>query len=583
MTDASSGGIVAAPGARPAVALRLDRVQLFRTPVYLWLLVLVAAPNLLLVVDSFMQSSGGQVIYQPSLKNYASVLGSYTVQYLAFKTLLVCLCAAATATAIAYPLAFYISRRLAGGKALAALLIVIPLWIRLLMRIFAWRVILGERGLLNSFLLTTGLVDKPSQWFLYTTFSVVLTLTSIAIPYVFIAAYTAIERVPQSLVEAARDNGASAFRTFTSVIWPLTRQGTAIGFALALLIGVGDFVTPAMVGGLNGTMLGSAIQSQFGISGNWPRGAAMSVYLLVLVIGLVAILLYFNRSRGILTEVDAGAAPRIAPWSSLSGARRVGRVAGRTLFLLPYVYLYAPLVVIGLFSFNDSTIQALPWTSFTLKWYQALPGNAALLDAMWLSFRLALLVTGIAAMIGTAFAFLLAGWHSRFSSFVENLIALPLAVPGVVLGISMVMTASLLSIPPGFGRLLLGHLVFVMPVILLVVSNRLRRVDPNFALASRDLGAGAWQTLWRIQLPMIRSAIVGGALLGYTLSIDEVMVSLFLYGSTPTLPIYVWNQTRFGFTPSVNAIFTCIGVISLVLVIAGQRLLSASLSRKSDV
>jgi spermidine/putrescine transport system permease protein len=579
MTDAPPTDVAipyrAAQGPRVAGSLR-QRALVTRSPVLLWLLALVVAPNVLLVITSFMQSSGGEVIWQPSLKNYVSLFTSYTIQYLTFKTLLVSLCAAATATAVAYPLAFYISRRLAGGKALAALLIVIPLWISLLMRIFAWRVILGERGILNSFLLTSGLVDKPSQVFLYTTFSVILTLTSIAIPYVFIAAYTAIERVPQSLVEAARDNGASAFRTFSSVIWPLTRQGTAIGFALALLIGVGDFVTPAMVGGLNGTMLGSAIQSQFGISGNWPRGAAMSVYLLVLVIALVAILLNWTKSKGILTEVDVGAPPRIPAWNTLGVPQKLGRIAGRVLFLLPYIYLYAPLVVIGMFSFNDSTVQALPWTGFTLKWYQALPGNDALLDALWLSLRLALLVTGIAAVIGTTFAFLLASWAGRSSVIVENVIALPLAVPGVVLGISMVMTASLLQIPPGFGRLLLGHLVFVMPVILLVVANRLRRVDPNFALASRDLGADAWQTLWRVQLPMIRSAIVGGALLGYTLSIDEVMVSLFLTGSTPTLPVYVWNQTRFGFTPTVNAIFTCIGVVSLVLVIAGQRLLRNS-------
>jgi spermidine/putrescine transport system permease protein len=582
MTDTSQAvGHAAMPDMRSGGSLH-PRTFLFRAPVHLWLLCLVVAPNLLLLITSFMQSSGGDVIWQPSLKNYVSLFTSYTIQYLAFKTLLVSFCSAAVATAIAYPLAFYISRRLSRGKALAALLIVIPLWISLLMRIFAWRVILGERGLLNSFLLTTGLVDEPSSWFLYTTFSVVLTLTSIAIPYVFIAAYTAIERVPQSLVEAARDNGASAFRTFTTVIWPLTRQGTAIGFALALLIGVGDFVTPAMVGGLNGTMLGSAIQSQFGISGNWPRGAAMSVYLLVLVIAIVAIVLYSTKSKGILTEVDAGAPPRIPSWGALGGGEKLRRAGGLVLFLLPYVYLYAPLVVIGMFSFNDSTVQTLPWTGFTLKWYQSLPGNGALLSAMLLSLKLALLVTGISAVIGTSFAFLLAGWQSRYSVVAENLIALPLAVPGVVLGISMVMTASLLQIPPGFGRLLLGHVVFVMPVILLVVASRLRRVDPNFALASRDLGANAWQTLWRVQLPMIRSAIVGGALLGYTLSIDEVMVSLFLYGSTPTLPVYVWNQTRFGFTPAVNAIFTCIGVVSLIFVIAGQRLLASSMSQRPD-
>jgi spermidine/putrescine transport system permease protein len=307
----------------------------------------------------------------------------------------------------------------------------------------------------------------------------------------------------------------------------------------------------------------------------------MSVYLVVLVIAIVGILVYAARSRGVLTEVDAGAPPRLTAWDAMSARQKLLRAGGFLVLLLPYIYLYAPLVVIGMFSFNDSTLQALPWVGFTFKWYEALPGNAALLTALWISFKLALIVTALSIAIGTAFAFLLAGWNSRFSVFAENLIALPLAVPGVVLGISMVMLASFVSIPPGFGRLLLGHLVFVMPVILLVVSSRLRRVDPNFALASRDLGANAWKTLWRVQLPMIRSAIVGGALLGFTLSIDEVMVSLFLYGSTPTLPIYVWQQTRFGFTPSVNAIFTCIGIFSLVLVIASQRLLGSSMSQRS--
>ena len=557
------------------------RPSFFRTPVYLWLLVLVIAPNLLLILTSFMRASEGNVVYDPNLGNYVKLLGSYTVQYLAFKTLFISLCSAILATAIAYPLALYISRGLSGGKSLAALLIVIPLWISLLMRIFAWRIILGERGLLNNLLMSSGLISKPSQWLLYTSFSVVLTFTSIAIPYVFIAAFTAIERVPQSLIDAARDNGASSYKTFTTVIWPLTRQGTAIGFALALLIAVGDFVTPAMVGGLNGTMLGTVIQSQFGVSGNWPAGAAMSVYLLVLVIGLVAILLALTRSRGVLTEVDVGAAVAVAPWSELSGGQIARRIAARILLLLPYIYLYAPLAVICMFSFNDSTVQSLPFKAFTLKWYEELPGNTALLQAVWLTLRLAALVTIIGSIVATAFAFILAGWQSRFSTVIENVIALPLAVPGVVLGISMVMMASLMHIPPGMGRLLLGHLVFVMPVILLVALNRLRRVDPNFALASRDLGAGWWRTLVRIQLPMIKSAVLGGALLAFTLSIDEVMVSLFLAGSTPTLPVYVWNQTRFGFTPSVNAIFTCIGLLSLILVISAQSLIRPASTNSS--
>jgi ABC-type spermidine/putrescine transport system permease subunit II len=547
-------------------------------PIYVWLLVLVIAPNFLLILTSFLSVDSGNLVYTFNLGNYTKIFTSYTVQYLAFKTLFIALMSAIIATAIAYPLAYYVSRGLTRGKSLAAMLIVLPLWISLLMRIFAWRVILGDRGLLNSALMNLGVISEPSKWLLYTSFSVLLTMISITIPYVFIAAFTAIERVPQSLIEAARDNGASAFRTFTTVVWPLTRQGTAIGFALAVLIAVGDFVTPAMVGGLNGTMLGSVIQSQFGISGNWPAGAAMSVYLLILVMVVIMILLVLTRTKGILAEVDAGAAPRIEPWKKLSPAQKARRAAARVLLVIPYIYLYAPLFVIFMFSFNDSTVQSLPLTAFTLKWYQQLPGNSALLDAVWLTFKLALAVTAGGSIVATVFAFTLAGWSERMSAVLGNLIALPIAVPGVVLGISMVMTASLLHIPPGFWRLLLGHLTFVMPVILLVVLGRLRRVDPNFALASRDLGANWWQTMARIQLPMIKGAIFGGALLGFTLSIDEVMVSLFLAGSTPTLPVYVWNQTRFGFTPSVNAIFSCIGVVSLILVIFARSLLETTSS-----
>ena len=576
MTEAGAVSGTAYPAGASLSGLLLGRGTLLRIPVYVWLAVLVLAPNILLVVTSFMSSQSGVVVYAPTLKNYLSIFTSWTVQLLTLKTLAVSAIAAVVATAVAYPLAYYVSRKLSRGKQIAALMIVIPLWISLLMRIFAWRVILGEHGILNGLLLSTGVVDEPSALFLYNPVAVVFTMTSILIPYVFISAFTAIERVPFSLVEAARDNGASAYRTFTTVVWPLTREGTGIGLALAFLMAVGDFVTPSMVGGLNGTMLGMVISSQFGMGANWPLGAAISVYLLVLVAIVLGLLVRFTRSRGVLTEVDAGAPAQIAPWKDLTGRDRLLRVVGRILFVLPYIYLYAPLVVITLFSFNDSTVQSLPFSGFTWKWYAALPDDRALIGAVWLTFKLALIVTVIGTVVATAFAFVLAGWRGPGSSLIEKLVALPVAVPGVVLGISMVMIATLAGIAPGLGRLLLGHIVFVMPVVLLVILARLRRIDESYALASRDLGAGWWSTFVRIQFPMISSAVIGGALLGFTLSVDEVMVSLFLTGTEPTLPVYVWNQTRFGFTPSVNAIFTVIGVISLVLVIASQALLRSN-------
>ncbi|MDO9418054.1 ABC transporter permease subunit [Pararhizobium sp.] len=574
MTDRSTHG---SPPAFDLSAFLKNRVG--PGAIYVWLLAFVLVPNLLLVFTSLMKSSGGAVVYEPTLANYISVVGSATVQVLALKTVVVAAISALLATAVAYPLAFYISRNLTKSKTTAAMLIVIPLWISLLMRIFAWRVILGERGVLNTLLINAGVIETPSSLFLYTPLSVILTLTSVAIPYVFVAAYTAIERVPFSLIEAARDNGASNYRTFTKIVWPLTRQGTAIGIALAFLMAIGDYVTPSMVGGLNGTMLGMVISSQFGMAGNWPLGSALAIYILVLVVVCLAVLFVALRSRGVLTEVDAGVKPIVKQWRELDGAQKVRRLFGRVLFLLPYVVLYAPLVVITLFSFNDSTVQSLPFKGFTLKWYQDLPQNGALLAALFKSLELAVIVTALAVVIGTAFSFLLVNWTGRFASAAENLIALPLAVPGVVLGISMVMAASAAGVAPGMGRLVIGHLVFVMPVVMLVVTARLKRIDPSFALAARDLGAGWWTAFWKIQFPMVRSAVVGGALLGFTISVDEVVVSLFLTGAEPTLPVYVWNQTRFGFTPSVNAIFAVIGAVSLMLVLFAQALINPDSKR----
>jgi spermidine/putrescine transport system permease protein len=483
------------------------------------------------------------------------------------------------ATLIAYPLAYYISRRLSGGKTIAALLIVIPLSISLLMRIFAWRVILDEHGVLNTGLVDLGILSAPSSAFLYTRFSVILVLTSVAIPYVFVAAYAAIERVPFSLIEAAQDNGASPFRAFTTIIWPLTRQGTAIGIALAFLAAMGDYVTPSMVGGINGTTLGMVISSEFGFAGNWPLGAAMAVYILVIVVAILGVLFWLMRSKGVLTEVDVGVSVPVSAWAELSNVQRCLRVAGRALFVLPYVFMYVPLVVIMLFSFNDSSVQSLPFKGFTMRWYEGILSDSGMLTAVVRSLTLASIATSIGVVVGTVFAFMFVGWRGRGSMVTENLLALPLAVPGVVLGISMVMAASAVGIQPGMGRLILGHVVFVMPVIMLIILARLRRVDPSFASASRDLGANAWTTFWRVQLPMIRGAIVGGALLGFTMSIDEVIVTLFLGGDQPTLPVYVWDQTRFGFTPSVNAIFTCIGALTLILVFFAQLLINPSAKR----
>ncbi|HEY0292654.1 MAG TPA: ABC transporter permease, partial [Hansschlegelia sp.] len=232
---------------------RPRRFRLINLPVWAWLTLIVLLPNLLLIGTSFLRIRNGFMTFEPSLANYQRLWDSAGFWALLFRTLKFSLLGSGIAALIAYPMAYFVGRGVRRNKALLVTLVLVPLWISLLMRVFAWRLILGQSGLLNSFLVSSGVLDKPSEAFLYTSASVVLVFTYIAIPYIFISTLNAFEKLPQSLLEASEDSGASGLRTFLHVVWPLTRRSLAIGVSLAFLITVGDFVTPAMIGGVDGT------------------------------------------------------------------------------------------------------------------------------------------------------------------------------------------------------------------------------------------------------------------------------------------------------------------------------------------
>lgn len=547
------------------------------SPIYLWLALLVAVPNLFMIVYSFWSTKSGAIVRDWNVANYAKVVNSPTVQFLIGKTIATSFGAAVIAALIAYPMAYFVCRHLGRDKLTAVLLVVIPLWVSLLVRVFAWRIILGEAGILNSFLVQTGVLDEPSQAFLYTRFTVFLTLTYVCIPFVFVTSYTALERIPRSLVEASEDSGATGWRTFWNVIWPLSRQGAAIGFALAFLVAVGDYITPTMVGGLDGTMLGMVIASQFGLAANWPMGAAMAIVLMFVVTVVLILVARATRTRGVLEASEGGlAAPAGSRHRSAIG--RVRHALAWVLFVAPYLVLYAPLAIIALFSFNASTVQTLPLAGFTTEWYAALVSNAQVFEALQRTWTVALGAVGIGAVVGTGFALVFHYLSVRGSGFLLSTLALPVALPGVVLGVALAIGFRSFDIPPGLLRVTLGHATFVMPVIMLIVLTRLQRLDPAYAEASMDLGANRIRTFRHVVFPLVRSALIGGALLGFTLSVDEVIVTLFLTGVKPTLPIYIWNQMRFGFTPMVNAVFTCIGVASLVIILSAARILKGDIA-----
>ncbi len=246
---------------------------------------------------------------------------------------------------------------------------------------------------------------------------------------------------------------------------------------------------------------------------------------------------------------------------------RVRALVGWIAFLGAYLFLYAPLLTIGIFALNDSTVQALPWSGFTLRWFLGIPENGPLISSLTFGLTVSVLVVTISGVVGTFFAVVLNGRVRRTSNVLTAAVVIPAIVPGMVLGLSLAITFRYIGLSPGQWTIVLGQLTFTLPVVVLVVLTRLRRLDPSLVQASMDLGATRWRTFCHVVFPQIRSTVLAACLLTFTLSFDEVIVTFFLAGTQPTFPLYIWAQTRFGFTPEINAIVTIIGTFSVILII----------------
>ncbi len=234
------------------------------------------------------------------------------------------------------------------------------------------------------------------------------------------------------------------------------------------------------------------------------------------------------------------------------------------------IFLYVPIVVLVVMSFNASRLPFV-WGGFSLKWYGALFQNAEILEGLTNTLIVALCATLFATILGTLIAIGIARYFR--SSLLEAFSLAPAILPDIVLGIGLLVFYVLVGIGLGLHSVLLAHVVFGMAFVAAVVTARLSQTDPSLEEASRDLGASSVVTFLRITVPSLAPAIIAGALLVFTLSLDEFVIAFFTDGpSTPTLPIVIYSMVRFGVTPDINALATLLMVVSFTVVIAAQRI-----------
>jgi spermidine/putrescine transport system permease protein len=245
---------------------------------------------------------------------------------------------------------------------------------------------------------------------------------------------------------------------------------------------------------------------------------------------------------------------RIALW--------VAAVAG-------YGFLYVPLVIVVVYSFNDSRLNA-EWVGFTLDWYEKLFHNEEMLTAAANSLFIALVASAVATVLGTMAGMAMYRYKTRL---LPVLVLTPIAIPEILMGVSLLIFFVMINFTLGIFSVALAHIAFCIGFVAIVVRARLSGMDESLTEAARDCGASPWQTFRYITLPLIMPGVIAGALMAFTLSIDDFVITFFTAGAgTVTLPLQIYSMIKIAVTPEVNAVSTLLMLLTLALIIVASRL-----------
>lgn len=270
---------------------------LLAAPATLYVGALLLAPLAILVAYSFWTQNYLDINRTLTLANYEKAFQDPLVRHLLIRSVWIAGLVTIATVLLAYPVAYFISFRTT-NKTLWLLLITIPFWISYLLRVFSWQLILGFNGLLNSTLMALGMIGEPLSFLLYNEFAVVLTLAHAWAPFAILPIFVSLERIDRSLLEAATDLGSSAANRFFRVTLPLTVPGIVAACLIIFIPTVGDYVTPALVGGSDGKMIANLIQVYFQAANNWPLGATLSLLTMICVGLIAAAFVLMARSAG---------------------------------------------------------------------------------------------------------------------------------------------------------------------------------------------------------------------------------------------------------------------------------------------
>ena len=539
---------------------------------FLWLLLFFAIPFGLIFKISLSDQARARPPYLPQLdvtsgiagvwrflsgldlENFVTLLTDsfYVRSYLL--SLQTAVLATAITLLIAYPMAYGLARSPTRWRPFLLGLVVLPFWISFLVRVYAWMAILKPNGFLDLLGQTLGL-KAGTLALLNTPSAVIIGIVYSYLPFMILPLYSVLDKMDDTLIEASRDLGASAPRTFWSITLPLSLPGIYAGCLLAFIPMVGEFVIPDLLGGNDSALIGKTLWTEFFNNQDWPLSSAIAVGMLA----MLAIPIYLLQKAQAKADVKST--------SSGGQSERQWSVSTMAPVMFGLGFIYLPILLVIIFSFNESRLVTI-WAGFSLKWYGLLFDNTQLLASAWLSFRLAFVSATAATVLGVLAALtLVRGGSMRGHSLFGFMVLAPIIIPEMVIGLAFLLLFVAIGLPRGFFTLFLAHATFGMCFVAATVQARLSGFDTSLEEASRDLGASPWQTFWRITLPLILPAVVSGWALAFVLSFDDLIISSLVSGpGATTLPMRLYSQVRLGVTPEINAASTLM-VLTAIMVL----------------
>lgn len=240
--------------------------------------------------------------------------------------------------------------------------------------------------------------------------------------------------------------------------------------------------------------------------------------------------------------------------------------------VLVFAFLYIPIIILIIFSFNQSRINAV-WTGFTLSWYAKLFTDSQILMALGNTLKIAFASTIISTMVGTIAAVGMYKYNFKGKTVLDNMLYIPVVIPEIVLGIALLIFFNRIHFPLGLWSLIIAHATFSIPFVVITVKSRMAGFDKSLEEAAMDLGASQFKTFLYVTLPNIMPGVVAGALLSFTLSLDDVITSFFVAGpGSTTLPLQIFSMVKKGVSPEINALSTIMLLISISVALLSEKL-----------